>query len=165
MSHMQVAALPSFSKTAFAGKAALFLLSIPAVTMPLLSVRTMGITSGIPLTDANLLGTMAVLVPIACAVALTALFVEQLRHFGKLIDIAAFALVLCIGLYALSFVVSGMSDLRQADDQMAQMLGSTRGFSASGMVRLTPAVGLLPALLVLALSGFFAIAAIRGRKA
>ncbi|WP_427928426.1 hypothetical protein [Agrobacterium cavarae] len=138
MTHTHEHTLPSAHGKDLVIPAMLAALSVAAISLPIVTMKTMGFSGGIALPSPHLLGGTAYLLPLAFLISIGSRFAPQARPYRRMIEIAAFAVAAVTTLYVVVTLLNGLSEMNAANRQMSQMLGSaaTRQFSLSSAVSL-----------------------------
>lgn len=148
MTHTHEHTLPSAHGKDLVIPALLAALSVAAISLPIVTMKTMGFSGGLALPSPHLLAGTAYLLPLAFLISIGSRFAPQARAYRRMIEIAALAVAAGMALYVVVTLLNGLSELNAANRQMSQMLGSaaTRQFSLSSAVSLgsgSIALGLL----------------------
>lgn len=148
MTHTHEHTLPSANGKEIVIPAVLAALAVAAISLPIVTMKTMGFSGGIALPSPHLLGGTAYLLPLAFLTSIGSRFAPQARAYRRMIEIAALAVAAGMALYVVVTLLNGLSEMNAANRQMSQMLGSaaTRQLSLSSAVSLgsgSIALGLL----------------------
>jgi len=149
MENTQASSFASASKGGIILAAVLAVLSVAAVALPIINIKVMGFGGGIALASPHLLGGIAYLLPLAFLAEIAVRFAPQAQPYVRVVEIVALVIVIGAALYAAMTLMTGMSELSNADRQMAQMLGSTNARQFSSMRGLSLASGTFALVLLL----------------
>lgn len=134
MENTQESSLPSVGKNGIILAAALAVVSVVAIALPITNIEAMGFSGGLTLVSPHLLGGFAYLVPIIFLAGLAARFAPQSQPYVRMIEIVGLVVAGGVVLYVIVTLLNGMNEMNNANRQMTQMLGSVaaRQFSMSG---------------------------------
>lgn len=147
--NIQRNSLPSVGKGGIILAAGLAVLSVASVALPIINIKVMGFGGGLALASPHFLGGIAYLLPLAFLAGLVARFTPQAQPYVRVLEIVGLAITVGIALYAIITLLNGMNEMSNADQQMAQMLGSVNARQFSSMGGLSLASGSIALLLLL----------------
>lgn len=133
MANIQTNSLPTVDKSGFILAAGLAALSVASITLPIINIKVMGFGGGLTLASPHFLGGLAYLLPLIFLVGMAARFAPQMQPHVHLLEIIGLVVAAGIVLYAAMTLLNGMSQLSNADQQMAQVLGSANARQFSSM--------------------------------
>lgn len=149
MANIQTNSLPSVGKGGIILATGLAALSVASIALPIINIKVMGFSGGLALASPHFLGGIAYLLPLVFLVGIAARFVPQAQPYVRLLEIIGLVTTVGIALYAVMTLLNGMSELSNADRQMAQMLGSANARQFSSMRGLSLASGTFALVLLL----------------
>ena len=141
MANIQNNSLSFASKAGIILAAVLAVLSVAAIVLPIINIKLMGFGGGLALASPHLLGGIAYLLPLAFLAGIAVRFAPQTQAHVRIVEIVALVIVIGAALYAAMTLMTGMSELSNADQQMAQLLGSANARQFSSMGGLSVASG------------------------
>lgn len=149
MENTQASSFASASKGGIILAAVLAVLSVAAITLPIVNVQIMGFSGGLPLASPHFLGAVAYFVSLVFVAGLVMRFAPQTHPYIRAVEIAGLAITVAIVLYAVMTLINGMNEMSNANRQMSQLLGSNvQPFSRPGMVALASGAFALALLLL-----------------
>lgn len=149
MTNVHTNSISSAGKSGIILAAGLAVLSVAAVALPIINIKVMGFGGGLALSSPHLLGGIAYLLPLVFLTGIAMRFAPQAQPYVRVVEIVALVIIIGIVLYAAMTLMTGMSELSNADRQMAQMLGSTNARQFSSMRGLSLASGTFALALLL----------------
>lgn len=149
MTNVHTNSISSAGKSGIILAAGLAVLSVAAVALPIINIKVMGFGGGLALSSPHLLGGIAYLLPLVFLAGIAMRFAPQAQPYVRVVEIVALVIVIGATLYAAMTLMTGMSELSNADRQMAQMLGSTNARQFSSMRGLSLASGTFALVLLL----------------
>jgi hypothetical protein len=141
--------LPTVGKSGIILALWLAVLSVTSVALPIINIKVMGFGGGLALASPHFLGGIAYLVPLAFLAGLAARFAPPAQPYIRVLDIVGLAISVGIALYAIITLMNGMNEISNADQQMAQMLGSASARQLSSLRGLSLAGGTIALTLLL----------------